>query len=67
MESLITTQQEGNLPEVTPGLEIVPTKEEKPMTTPGLIIDKGIREISDLIKEKGDEDKIPTEEPHTLH
>lgn len=62
MESFTTASQEDYRPEVVPGLEIVPTKEEKPVNSIS-DIEGGLNIINDIIKKEGDEnteEKKPT-------
>ncbi len=64
MESFSTTQHDGHLPEITPGLEIIPTREEKP-ATPISDIEGGLNIINSIIEKEGDENI--REKPPTLH
>lgn len=64
MESLTSASQEDYRPEVVPGLEIVPTKEEKP-ASPISDIEGGLNIINGIIEKEGDE--ISEEKPPTLH
>lgn len=64
MESIITASQEDYRPEVVPGLEIVPTKEEKQITSIS-DIEGGLDIINSIIKKEGDENI--EEKPPTFH
>ena len=64
MESFITASQEDYCPEVVPGLEIVPTREEKPVSTIS-DIEGGLNIINGIIEKEGDENI--KEKPPTLH
>lgn len=64
MESFTTASQEDYRPEVVPGLEIVPTKEEKPVTSIS-DIEGGLDIVNSIIEKKGDEEI--EEKPPTLH
>jgi hypothetical protein len=64
MESFTTTSQEDYRPEVIPGLEIVPTREEKPAPVIS-DIEGGLNIINSIIEKEGDENT--SEKPPTLH
>lgn len=64
MESFTTAPQEDYRPEVVPGLEIVPTKEEKPVNSIS-DIEGGLDIVNSIIEKEGDENI--EEKPPTLH
>lgn len=64
MESFTSVPREDLYPEITPGLEIVPIREEKP-ATPISDIEGGLNIVNSIIEKEGDENT--REKPPTLH